>query len=767
MQKEIFVNVDPRETRVAIVEDGFLVELHMEREERVVGSVYKARVTNVLPGMDASFVDIGLEKNAFLYVGDILTDDSSDEGDGRNRGRRRTYSDAKIRDLVKPGQDILVQVVKAPRGTKGARVSTRVSLPGRYLVFMPDAGNVGISRKIEDVHERDRLKRAGERIRKEGGIIIRTEAEGRSEAELRDDYRYLLNVWHDIKERFRTAPPASVLHQEMGLLFRVVRDMLSADIFAVVIDSPEGHERSVELANALSPGLADKLLLYDETTPLFEAYGIEKEIERLAKPKVWLKSGGYLRIDETEALTSIDVNTGKFVGATSLNETILRTNLESANEIVRQLRFRDLGGMIILDFIDMSSAEDRKTVMRALDNALKQDRTRTKVAAISPLGLIEMTRKRTGENLSETLRDHCPYCEGRGTVQSALTTAVRADHELRGMVARDTNPAYYVCMHPDVAVEFIGEWGGPIHKLEQDTGRAVYARPDPNAHREKFSIAPADVPLMQKSMRGLKPGKVLDLTVEAYGTGDDLRSIAWHNGILVEVINGAAHIGQTLQAKLTNVSRSYMMAELVGVPTPPGVRPDTRAFAPAPYPKAAVKADRELQPEESIDKYFTTDRAPRYRRRGEESTTETEAKSDKPVKEPKARGGRAQKPVVFEVVPVPAPEPAATSAELADARKRKRRGRRRHEDVPEGETVLVSVEAETETPSMVSVETGPEFPKITLPVTEGDAGEEPQAVEVAVKPGGHVFKRWPRRRKGRPGRDERGGSDMMGSDESL
>jgi len=280
VQKEIFVNVDPRETRAAVVEAGQLVELHLEREERVVGSIYKAKVSNVLPGMDAAFVDIGLEKNAFLYVGDILQDDGTlpmatqDDSPRGRPTRRRTDPNARIRDLVKPGQEILVQVVKAPRGTKGARVSTRVSLAGRYLVFMPDAANIGISRKIEESRERDRLKKIGDKIRTEGGIIVRTEAEGRSEADLRDDYQYLLRLWRQIQDRAKAAPPASLIHQELGLLFRVIRDMLSADVYAVVVDARLEYEKALELAQDISPRLADKVQHYGEKTPLFEAFGI-------------------------------------------------------------------------------------------------------------------------------------------------------------------------------------------------------------------------------------------------------------------------------------------------------------------------------------------------------------------------------------------------------------------------------------------------------------------------------------------------------------
>jgi ribonuclease G len=634
---------------------------------------------------------------------------------------------------VKPGQEILVQVVKAPRGTKGARVSTRVSIAGRYLVFMPDAGNIGISRKIEDGKERDRLKRIGEKIRTEGGIIIRTEAEGRSEADLRDDYDYLLKSWKQIQDRARTAPPASIIHQELGLLFRVIRDMLSSDVFAVVIDEKSDFDKALELAQAISPRLSDKVQRYEESAPIFDAFGIEKEIERLLKPKIWMKSGGYLLIDETEALTSIDVNTGKFVGSTSLNETILKTNLEAVNEIVRQLRFRDLGGMIVLDFIDMNSSSDRQQVMRALDTALNEDRTRTKVAHISPLGLIEMTRKRTGENLSEALRDKCPYCEGRGTIQSALTTAVSVDRHVRERAGAEDVIAYMVAMHPDVTVEFMGDHGAAVDKLEKDTGKAIFARPDANAHREKFAIAPADVDVMAKTMKGLKPAKALDLTILAYGTGDDLRAIAWYNGILVDVPNGAAYIGQTLPAKLTKVSRSYMVAELVGVPSVAALEPVTAPTQPEEYPKAAAKADREMMHTGVLEREFSEESRGRSRHRRE-------------------RPKETEKPEVVEkpeAVAVAEPAPVAEDKFERDGRRRRRRRGRREPgteqdlDLP---TVGIALAGEDEPLLALPVTVAQPHPAIPIAVTVQE--EEERSLPITLGPA-RPRRRWQwRRRKG-------------------
>jgi ribonuclease G len=755
VQKEIFVNVDPRETRVAVVEGGQLVELHLEREERVVGSIYKAKVSNVLPGMDAAFVDIGLEKNAFLYVGDILAEDNllPAERDDKHKprpssARRRSDPNVKIRDLVKPGQEVLVQVVKAPRGTKGARVSTRVSIAGRYLVFMPDAGNIGISRKIEETKERDRLKKIGDKIRTEGGIIIRTEAEGRSESDLRDDYEYLLRTWKNIQERARSAPPATIIHQELGLLFRVIRDMLSADVYAVVVDDKPDFDKALDLAKAISPKFADKVQHYSEKPPIFEAFGIEKEVNRLLKPKIWMKSGGYLLIDETEALTSIDVNTGKFVGSTSLNETILKTNLEAVTEIVRQLRFRDLGGMIVLDFIDMNSSTDRQTVMRALDTALREDRTRTKVAAISPLGLIEMTRKRTGENLTEALRDKCPYCEGRATIQSAITTAVAIDREVRNRAAVEDTVAYIVAMHPDVAAEFIGENGVPVDKLEAECKKAIYVRPDATAHREKHVIAAADVPTMDKQMKGLKPGKALTLTIQAIGSGDELRPIAWYNGILVDIPNAAAHIGQTLPAKLTKVSRSYMVAELVGVPPVVALEATIAPVEREPYVKAEAKIARELESTTALEREFATDARGRDRDR--------HRRREKPREDAPDKQAEVAKPIPVEVVaPTPAPvEVQATEAGTIDKtdrdgrRRRRRRGRR---DDREAATVLPVAFADAEEAGAeLSIAVMPPHPLIGVPVVMAEDADVEHELTV-TQSSGRAKRRWQWRRRRKPG----------------
>src|SRR6185436_14314054 len=352
-------NVSNRETRIAMLEDDQLMEYRVERGERVVGSIFKGIVQNVLPGMDAAFVDVGLERNAFLHVGDILPDEGSDNSPAamkRSEIRRR-----KIKDLLKPGQQLMVQVTKGPRGTKGARVSSRIALPGRYVVLMPESNHVGVSRKIEDRSERDRLRKVGDKICPEGfGMIMRTECEGRTEAELKADTRFLVQLWAQVLSSAKRQRAPACVHRDQTLLYRTVRDMFGEEIDRMVIDDPDEYEKVHMVAEMVAPRMREKIHLYDKEVPIFDAYGVERELERLLQHKVSLRSGGSLVIDEMEALTAIDINTGKQVGTTSLSDTILKANMEAAEEVCRQLRLRDMGGIIVIDFIDMESADDRK-----------------------------------------------------------------------------------------------------------------------------------------------------------------------------------------------------------------------------------------------------------------------------------------------------------------------------------------------------------------------------------------------------------------------
>ncbi len=561
MSKEIIVNVGTRETRVALIDAGKLVELHVEREEQVTGSIYKSRVANVLPGMDAAFVDVGLERNAFLYAGDILPEAGEELPDKKPEPSRGSH----IKDLCKVGQELMVQVVKAPRGTKGARVSTRISLPGRYLVLMPDADNIGVSRKVEDKAERDRLKKIIEKIKPMNfGLIVRTEAEGRNEKDLKNDLEFLLRMWNQIQDRSKTSSAPSLVHQDLSLIYKTIRDVFGADVHKLIIDSPADYDKALELVGLLSPRQKSRVVLYDEPEPIFEHFSIENEIERLLKRKVWLKSGGHLAIDQTEALTTIDVNTGKFIGSTSLSDTILRTNQESATEIARQLRLRDIGGIIIIDFIDMSSARDRNNILTTLEKALKKDRTRTKISHISPLGLVEMTRKRTGATISEVINEPCPYCQGYGQILSPESVSIQLERDLRKLAAQVDDEAFLVTVHPEVAVYLIGGNGQTLDTLEKQMRRAVYIRANGDLHIEKYEIIPGDLQEIERQMLPYRRSQVVECEVVRDPFIVLPRAGAWTDGYMLDLTNGGKYIGQRVKARLTNISRSLAEGMVIG-----------------------------------------------------------------------------------------------------------------------------------------------------------------------------------------------------------
>jgi ribonuclease G len=595
MAKEIMVNADSREARIAVREDGQLVELHIEREERVVGSIYKARVESVHHGMDASFVDIGLDRNAFLFAGDIVPggggEDEEENGGGGTHDRRgrRVRPHVAITSLVKRGQEILVQVVKGPRGSKGARVSTRISLPGRYLVFMPDEASVGVSRKIDDPKERDRLKRIVETIRKPGyGLIVRTEAEDKTERELRQDLDFLERTWADIKRKAAVTPAPNLVYADLTLLFRILRDAFGSDVDRLVLDSPTDFKRAHELLDFFGPGLKDRVELYDGEKPIFEHFGIEQEISRLLGRRVWLKSGGYLIIDQAEALVAIDVNSGRFTGSTTgLNDTIVQTNLEAVSEIARQLRLRDMGGILVLDLIDMNGAADRKRVEQALDTALKHDRSRCKVGHISPLGLVEMTRKRTGEAVTEQMIEPCPYCNGAGKIQSPETVAIEIQRDLRRLArAQAAAEAFLVKCHPHVAAHLVGEDGEDIEALEHSLQRGLYVRVAPELHQEKYEIQPGRMDDLDRKHVVYRHGQIVEVTVMRGGLLTAPAANGYTDtGFLVELAQGARHIGQTVRARLVKVGRSSGLAEPMGKGSGGGTADDNRP--PQPPAKAA------------------------------------------------------------------------------------------------------------------------------------------------------------------------------------
>jgi ribonuclease G len=502
MRNEIFVNVAPRETRVAVRESDQIVELHIERarDRRVVGDCYLGKVTRVLPGMQAAFVDIGLERAGFLYVADYrenFEDDlESDEGGGRRRaGAAQRGAGAQIQDLLEEGREILVQVSKEPLGTKGARITSRISIPGRHLVLMPWVQRVGVSRRIEGDRERRRLRSIVEKYRpRELGFIVRTVSHGVSEADIKADIDYLTSLWDEIQRRRATVKEAPALvYQEPPLTVRILRDLVTHETKQVFVDDADGYGQMQEFVQRFMASPRPKIHHYKGDRPLFEAQRIEAEIEQGLGRKVWLKSGGYLIIDQSEALTAIDVNTGRFTGGKSRNleETIVKTNLEAVREIVHQLRLRNIGGLIILDLIDMEVAANREKVYRALVDALREDKAKVNLLKISELGLIEMTRKRTRENLVQQLCDPCPNCEGTGYVQSALTVSQRILRELPRSTTYLSSETLIIHGHPDVVGVLRGEEAESLEQVAARLQRKVEVRSNPSFHCEQFEITAA------------------------------------------------------------------------------------------------------------------------------------------------------------------------------------------------------------------------------------------------------------------------------------
>jgi ribonuclease G len=549
MNKEMIISSGAHDTRVAILEDDQVVEIFIERENQrgVVGNIYKGRVSKVLPGMQSSFIDIGLERDAFLYVTEVINtveeferlagDDDDEEdgkrktedgkaaedaesaavaaegaeptaeapvqarpaesrgGDRRGRDRDRDQPQAKIEDLLKEGQEILVQVVKEPLGTKGARLTSHVTMPGRFLVFMPTVDHVGVSRKIESREERSRLRNIVKQFREThgftGGVIIRTAASGRSEADIVSDLSYFHEIWTEVRRKMENRRPPAVLFQEQSLVTKLLRDMLTDDYTAIRLDDDAEHRRVVALVERIMPAALPRVKLYTKEFPIFEEYGIQAEIDKALRPKVWLKSGGYLVINPTEALVAIDVNTGRYVGKKSsgrLEDTIVKTNLEAVKEIVRQIRLRDLGGIIVLDLIDMEEKKNRQRVFQEVEKELRKDRSPSKALQVSDFGLVIVTRKRVKQSLERQLTEPCPYCSGSGSIKSSATICFEILTELRKIGPDLDGQGVLLRVNPDIARALKEEESAVLRELQQVLGRPVTIRPDAHLHHEQFDV---------------------------------------------------------------------------------------------------------------------------------------------------------------------------------------------------------------------------------------------------------------------------------------
>lgn len=489
MNKEILVDASGFNTRVAVVEDGSPVELYVEQEgtERLVGNIYNGRVQNVLPGMQAAFIDIGLERNAFLYAGDIvLPDDSDDDVEPVTQSGKG----ANIKDMLKPGQTVMVQVAKDPVGTKGARVTTHITLAGRSLVLMPTVDYVGVSRRIDKDEERQRLRKILHEIKPKGmGVIVRTASAGKTKETFAEDIESMTGLFSEIEKRAAKSKAPTLLHEEQSLVYRTVRDLLMKDVDRVFVNDQKTYDELRELADVMAPKLKPRILL-KESEALFDRYETEGKIDKALLRKVWLKSGGYLIIDRTEALTVIDVNTGKFVGKDNLEKTITAVNCEAAKEIARQLRLRDIGGIIVVDFIDMEKESNRQMVLSTLKTVLKEDHTRSHVFGFTHLGLVEMTRKKTGRSIGDTLQSLCPYCSGDAHVLSAETMAARVRKQTLQVLKGSNNKRMLIEVHPDVAeaMQRLMEKHGSL--FPTDAEASYYVKSNAALHVEKFTVRP-------------------------------------------------------------------------------------------------------------------------------------------------------------------------------------------------------------------------------------------------------------------------------------
>ncbi|HEY3376315.1 MAG TPA: Rne/Rng family ribonuclease [Armatimonadota bacterium] len=757
MTKEIIINAGEMESRVAIMENGRLMELHIEREPKIVGNIYRGRVTKVLKGMDAAFVDIGIERNAFLAASDVIPDVDEEQG----HGRISRTNIPPITQLLHNNQEILAQVVRAPMGTKGARITTRLSLPGRYMVLMLNSGAyVGVSRKIEDPKERQRLRALATELRPESySLIVRTEAEGKTEEELRQDITFLIDMARRIEAKASSSPVPSLVHGDLTLIFRVIRDAFTRDVNRLVVDSPTTYENVLEMVGMLAPRMKSRVFLYNEPMPIFHAFNIEPEIERTLRRKVWLPSGGSLIIDQAEALTAIDVNTGRFVGSIELAETVLTTNLQAAEEAARQLRLRDLGGIIVVDFIDMDNPKHRQQVMKAFDEALKRDRAKIKVHSISSLGLVEMTRKRTGDSLVRLLTEPCPYCSGIGRVQNALTMALRIERELAASsVEHPGTEAYMLTAHPRVIASMLGYEGEAQRDLEAYLERPVYLRTEEDCHPNTYRLERLTLEQALLAVQLLEEGEVVEGQVVNPDPEVSLSPLVLAKDQYVVVPDLDAPVGARVKLRIQKTGTSLAMAEPLSVELR-GIRTDGKTIAmqrPPLVPESILppylRDERSMTPPSGLSLLSPTAEAAMAVNEEEEAAIAVTPAAAEPAPgrrqntRRRKRGGAQEAPRVEEATPVEetvvpsaieavapeetvaeqAGEPGEVQLTAASARRRRRRrrGRGGSTRVAEGTTEETAVSGTEETVTSTT-----ELP----PVEETPSSEAPATAEGATR----------------------------------
>ncbi len=594
MKKQVLVSVDRGETRVALLEatgtvaprkpgasparrrrkpagssaEYQVAELYLERRgnRSIVGNIYKGRVDNVLAGLEAAFVDIGLEKNGFLHVDEIVLPGV----EAPRRGRGGSREGRQITDMLKPGQEIVVQVVKDPLKTKGARLSMDLTIAGRYMVYAPYGEGVGVSRRLDE-KERERLRKEAAKLDLQGaGAIIRTAAHGAKRADLERELVYLFKLGEVLQKRVRESSAPALVFQEADLSVRVVRDIFSADFERAVVDDPKQHHRLLSFFSRTAPELVEHVELWEETTPLFEAFGVEQVLDSTLSRRVDLPSGGYLVIDYAEALTVIDVNSGSFIGrgkGARLEDTITKTNLEAAEEVVRQLRLRDIGGIIVIDFIDMARARNRETVLKTLRKALDEDRTKTFVVEISPLGLVEMTRQNVTEGVREIMTRPCPVCDGEGVIKSEETIAIEFERRMRDLAKETSADALLIQMNPRVSAEFTGNEARVLHAIEEETGKWFHFEGSEGLPLEHFAVLlEGDREQVLERALPFREGEEVHVEIvepHMYSPGDAVAKI---DGYIISIRGGTKYVGQKHMVRIEEVGRTSAIASLVDTP---------------------------------------------------------------------------------------------------------------------------------------------------------------------------------------------------------
>ncbi len=561
MSKQIIINSGLREKRAGILVDNKLEDVLLETDtyDQIASNIYRGRVRDVLAGMQAAFVDIGAEKNAFLHISDIYPLLNKKQKDKWNKKQ------LSIKHVLQPGQEIMVQVAKEAIGSKGPKATCKISIPGRYFVLLPFENRIGVSRRIEDNNKRERLKSIARSFTgNKFGVIVRTNARDKKKSVLRNDYNYLTNIWKTVQHRYRNNRAPVLIYRHVELIKLIVRDYLSTDINKVVVDDRDVYEELLEKTKKIAPHLKNRVFYYKEDTPIFENYGIEKEMEKIFRRKVWLDSGGYIIIDSTEALVSIDVNTGKYIGEDNLQKTVFKTNMEAAREIARQLKLRDIGGIIIIDFIDMNKKEHQNQVLDTLKDELSKDRTKTGVLGLTQLGLVEMTRQKVRDDLGDLVQKDCPYCDGTGQVLSEKTMALEVIRKLEKMTVYEDFSAILLEMHPRVAAVLIGSGGDKLTELENKLQIEIYINGNKDLHIEDLNILDkGSRKRLRKRSLPVNEGEKVKVKIEERHINNEDDGIARLKGYIIIVKGGGHLINERVEVEIREVSRTFARARLV------------------------------------------------------------------------------------------------------------------------------------------------------------------------------------------------------------